>query len=389
LRRLRRVELGALPGQLCGKHVLDGIRGQVLYMDNCRRSRYIRGVMRKSRSFQLGEVGCAHCYHVVSRIVGRDLVLGDREKEHLRELLDKHARFSGVRVLAWCFMGNHFHLLLEVPDKKKAMEGWTEEDLLGRLEILADETSTAMALNQLALFRANGNEEGITAIAESVRARLFDLSVFVKEFKQKFTVWFNPRHRRVGTLWEGRFKSVLLEGGEAVRMVAAYIDLNPVRAGLAEDPKDYRWCSYAAAVGGKKRARRGLARAMGEGERAAWGKVAGRYRLLLFGRGEEKPGGVTTEGREKRRLGFTREEIETVWKTGGRLPLAAVLRCRVRYFTDGVVLGSEEYVDGFFEERREYFGPRRKTGARKMRGADWGKVTVLRDLQERAVDMSK
>lgn len=195
--------------------------------------------MRRSRSFQLGEVGTAHCYHVVSRIVGRDLVMEDREKEYFRKLLDKQLCFSGLRALAWCFMGNHFHLLLEVPDKEAALEGWTEDDLLGRLEILEDETSTFMTINEIAMFRDNGNDEGIARIAESVRARLFDLSAFMKEFKQKFTVWFNHRHERVGTLWEGRFKSVLLEGGYAVQMVAAYIDLNPVRAGLAEDPKDY------------------------------------------------------------------------------------------------------------------------------------------------------
>ena len=342
--------------------------------------------MRKSRSFQLGDAGETHRHHVVSRIVGRELLLGDREKEYFRKLLDKQLRFSGLRALAWCFMGNHFHLLLEVPDKDTALEGWTEEDFISRLEILADETSTFMKLNEIAMFRENGNDEGITAIAESVRARLFDLSAFVKELKQKFTVWFNRRHDRVGTLWEGRFKSVLLGGTDAIRMVATYIDLNPVRAGLAEDPKDYRWCSYAAAVAGDKRARLGLGNAIGAGKTETWCKVAGEYRRLLFGRGEEKPGGATPDGLEKRRPGFSREEIQAVWKDGGRLPLAAVLRCRVRYFTDGVVLGSEEFLEDFFEKRREHFGPKRKRGARKMRRAEWGKVTVLRDLRVRPVE---
>jgi putative transposase len=49
-------------------------------------------------------------------------------------------------------------------------------------------------------------------------------------------------------LWSERFKSVLLEGGPAVAAIAAYIDLNPVRAGLCEDPKDYRYCGYAEAI---------------------------------------------------------------------------------------------------------------------------------------------
>jgi putative transposase len=51
-------------------------------------------------------------------------------------------------------------------------------------------------------------------------------------------------------LWEDRFKSVIVESGVAARTIAAYIDLNPVRAGMATDPADYRWSSYGEAVGG-------------------------------------------------------------------------------------------------------------------------------------------
>jgi len=63
------------------------------------------------------------------------------------------------------------------------------------------------------------------------------------------------------------------------------------------------------------------------------------------------------------------------------LPQHLALRCRVRYFTDGVVLGSSGFLEDFFEKKRAFFGPRRKTGARRMRGADWGGVRTLRDLQ--------
>jgi len=65
-------------------------------------------------------------------------------------------------------------------------------------------------------------------------------------------------------------------------------------------------------------------------------------------------------------------------RAGGNLPLPAVLRCRVRYFTDGVVLGSSAFLEEFFEKRRAFFGPQRKSGARRMRGADWGGVRIHR-----------
>ena len=81
--------------------------------------------------------------------------------------------------------------------------------------------------------------------------RMWDLSEFMKTLKQKFTGWFNRQSGRQGTLWERRFKSVLVEGSWGCLLkVAAYIDLNSVRAGMVDDPKDYRWSGYAQAVAG-------------------------------------------------------------------------------------------------------------------------------------------
>jgi len=77
---------------------------------------------------------------------------------------------------------------------------------------------------------------------------MYDLSSFFKELKGQFAQWYNRRHERYGVPWAERFKIVLLEGGEAVAVVGAYIELNPVRAGLCADPKDYRYCGYAEAL---------------------------------------------------------------------------------------------------------------------------------------------
>ena len=85
------------------------------------------------------------------------------------------------------------------------------------------------------------------SIGEPERIRLLkrmnDVSVLMKELKQRFSVWYNKSHNRFGTLWAERFRSILVEDRpEVVRTVAAYIDLNPVRAGMVEDPVDYRYC---------------------------------------------------------------------------------------------------------------------------------------------------
>jgi putative transposase len=65
--------------------------------------------------------------------------------------------------------------------------------------------------------------------------------------------------------------------------------------------------------------------------------------------------------------------------------MAEVLRCRVRYFTDGVVLGSQGFVDEFFERQRGASGAKRQSGGRRMRGAEWGGLRVLRALKEDVV----
>ena len=66
----------------------------------------------------------------------------------------------------------------------------------------------------------------------------------------------------------------------------------------------------------------------------------------------------------------------------GEMTIAERLRCRSRYFSDGLVFGSKAFVERIYECRKEWFGEKRKSGARKMRGGDWGDLRVLRDLRK-------
>ena len=104
---------------------------------------------------------------------------------------------------------------------------------------------------RLGWFREQGQADTAEALKQRVMSRMWDVSGFMKSLKGRFTQWYNRLNGRKGTLWEERFKSVLVEGvGRGLATMAAYIDLNPVRAGLVEDPKDYRWCGYGEALGG-------------------------------------------------------------------------------------------------------------------------------------------
>ena len=182
-----------------------------------------------------------------------------------------------------------------------------------------------------------------------------------------------------------RFRSVLVEGaGPALATIAAYIDLNPVRASMVSDPKDYRWSSYGEAVGGGRLAREGLRLAMQArlGRPVAGNRVMAEYRTFLFDSGQVREAG---RNGERGRAGFSREEIQAVLAKGGELDLFDALRCRVRYFCDGALFGSRAFVEGFFESHRKHFGATRQTGARKLAGIRVPDLFVARALQVDAI----
>ena len=79
--------------------------------------------------------------------------------------------------------------------------------------------------------------------------------------------------------------------------------------------------------------------------------------------------------------GIDPENVRAELKRGGKLSREELLRCKVRYFTDGFVLGTKAFVEEFFERNREAFSRKRKSGARKMRGGDWRGLKTMRDLR--------
>lgn len=328
-------------------------------------------------------------YHVVSRTNGRARTIREPEKRHFRDWMRRLERFSGLQVVTYCLMENHFHLLVRVPCRKQIQESepLTEAKLRELLPLIYRRRELEDALQELDRARSQDSTGKWTAeILARYQKRRHSLSIFVKELKQRYTRWHNRRHRRVGTLWENRFRSMLIEGDETALMtVAAYIDLNPVRAGIVNDPKDYRWSGYAEAVGGKMLARKGLGTILeqtsfGTNRRVSWRNTAPRYRTLLYGHGEERVADITTG--HIGRLGMTRAEVEQVLERGGKLSIAEILQCRVRYLTDGAAIGRAEFLQVILEENRQRFGEKRTTAGKRMNGSDWGGLQVLRGLQK-------
>ncbi len=335
-------------------------------------------------------------YHCVSRVVDRRFVLGVDEREKFRVFMRMQENFSGCRVLAYCVMSNHFHLLLEVPPMPEG--GISDEELLKRICATNTEAFAAAVGKELAEARKTGQETLVEEIHARFTYRMHDLSEFMKTLLQRFTRWFNRTHQRSGTLWEERYKSVIVETGVAARTMAAYIDLNPVRAGMVTDPAEYRWSSYGEAVGGGpkgngKKARAGLVRACmshhGAGfEAEKWKEVSRIYRRAMGLAMGRKSGRAEVDTSRVNPMWNTAEALEAE-ENGTVLPdlnLAAMLRHRVRYFTDGAVIGGKTFVNEVFAASRERFTAGRKDGARRMRGGGAPAAGILwsvRDLRVR------
>jgi REP element-mobilizing transposase RayT len=341
-------------------------------------------------------------YHVISRVVDRRFVFGTEEKEKFRALMRLQEKFTGCRAASYCLMDNHFHILLEVPPMA---DGGLSDDLLTkRLSAIYSEAFVAGVAKELAdaktvkYVNENGLDEALRAVHKRFTYRMQDLGEFMKGLLQRFTQWFNRAHSRTGRLWEDRFKSVIVEDGVAAKTISAYIDLNPVRAGMVSDPADYRWSSYGEAIGGGakgngKTARAGLVRALRahQGTPANadfWASgVSKEYRnLLMAGSVGKSAEGVGRDGKtitKTLRKGISKEETER--ENDGEIPLGKLLRCRVRYFTDGAVIGSRSFVDEAFMRSRTRFGSKRKTGARRLKGdaaPASGALWSLRDLRK-------
>ncbi len=311
-------------------------------------------------------------YHCMTRTVNGERVIDDTAKEVLRKQLWLTADFCGVQILTHAILSNHFHVLVKVPQKTVP----SDDELLRRYKLLHPKPTQYQTerLEVIALQLRNGGPEG-EAWRKRQLALIGDVSAFMKLVKQRFAIWFNKSHQRYGTLWSERFKSVLIEPKNyAIQTVALYIDLNCVRAGLAQDPKEYRFCGYGEAVAGHRAARQGIQAVIGPNE--TWANAHSAYREALFGTG------TTTKSHAQ---AISSVAFEKVIKEKGRLPLATVLRCRVRYFTDGAVLGSQAFVETHLAAYRQRHGARERTAPRPLAPiTDWGGLNSLRGLRQKA-----
>ena len=338
--------------------------------------------------------GVWHCY---SRIIDRTYLLDNPAKDFFLTTLRAYEDLLGVEVLTFCLMSNHFHLLVRVPHRPEGLDVPLEV-ILARMERAVGEHAMNLIRRDLAFWETTGNLDAIEAWRQRQMKRMFSLSEFIGCVKQRFTRWHNAKTGRRGTIWEERFGSVVVEEEErALRTMAAYIDLNPVRAGMVEDPADYRWSGYAEAMAGKARSRRGLVRIIGQmawprataAEAKPWGQEAFPkgvetralvfYRAILGGQGaarKREDGIIVRRGLSEK----LRKQLTTATERRVR---AEVLLRRVAHFTRGMMFGSRKFVDGWFEANRTIVKGRsqksRKRGSRSLGHAAMKGLYTFRD----------
>lgn len=320
------------------------------------------------------------------------------------QMMRNWAEFSGLSVITHCLMDNHFHVMLWVP-RKISLD---HAGLLVRLAGVWPEEKVA----SWEAFYQKQDSPMKRSMDAALLERMANLPEFMRILKQSFTCWYNRKHQRKGTLWDSRYRSVVVEGSPlALMSVAAYIDLNPLRARMVEDPMRYVWSGYGSAMGGDKQARLGLealvrlsrghlpdaalmvrqkqlAEAVDDwreigpmlskehAQRAApkdWNEVQAAYRLWLANKGVSQAEFVQIKKQFRKRKGMDPVQVLAEYESLGVIPASDALHCRMRSFTRGVALGAPAFLEMVMGQFRSCFGPNRQSAPRRVKGigSEW------------------
>ena len=194
--------------------------------------------MARTRRVKSMAEGKAH-YHLISRACNRQFLFRKaRTKDKLVELVRKAAEFSGIDLEAAAMMDNHIHILCTVV---RTGEKVPMDEVIHRIRVLKGDKAADQFAERYGELAAAGFDATLEAELDRYRARMNDISEFMKTVKELFAIWFNREFDYCGSVWSGVFKSTMVEGGIYLARCRRYIILNPVRAGIVSQIKDYRW----------------------------------------------------------------------------------------------------------------------------------------------------
>jgi REP element-mobilizing transposase RayT len=271
-------------------------------------------------------------YHVISRTALPGFPLQAREKDKLLEIIHYFSSIYFVEVLGFCLMGNHFHLAVKV----QPADVPTRDEVQQRFQ------------------KRYGDDKhfGDLEYAKFLH-KWTDLSEYVREIKQTFSRYFNKRHNRRGFFWGERFKSLIVEEGLTLVNLLAYIDLNPIRAGIVKRPEEYKWCSLGYHV--QTRNKDDLLCTdfgMREWNEYDTQEIIRQYRQFVYETGAADRGqrsDVRGQGQKAMR-GIDQKIVKKELKKKFKISRTDRFRYRTRYFTDAGIIGSKAFVGEIFDQ---------------------------------------
>jgi REP element-mobilizing transposase RayT len=297
-------------------------------------------------------------YHVMSRTALDGFPLGDIEKDFMLDLIKRYAALYLVEILGFSLMGNHFHLLVKTLPEYK----FTDQDIKNRY------------------VGFYGDDRVFTEeMIPSLRAKLSSLSEFVREIKVGFARYYNKRNHRRGYFWGDRFKSVIVDKGETLINCLAYIDLNPLRAGIVSRPEDYRWNSLGYHVQTNNRDNFlstdfGLKEFNVKSEK----ERIRRYRRYVYeagavnrpekGKTPEKYAALSQVNSTGQAKVIGDKILEKERKREFELSRSDRFRFRTRYFTDSGVIGSKEFVSKTYRRFKHHFNSKNEKKPKPIKG---------------------
>ena len=296
---------------------------------------------RTSRLIVAGEKAV---YHVMSRTALDGFPLKDVEKDFMLVLIKRISSLYFTEILGFCLMGNHFHLLVKmIPEHR-----FTDEEIQKRFEAFYGD-SRSFSEGQLPYFRE----------------KFSNLSEFVREIKVGFARYYNRRHSRRGYFWGDRFKSVIVDKGETLVNCLAYIDLNPLRAGLVERPEEYRWNSLGYHIQTENK-EQFLSTDFGLKEFNVKNK---KERIRRYRRYVYEAGAIIRLDKMQVKV-IDDKVIVKERKKDFEISRVDLFRYRTRYFTDSGIIGSKEFVAEHYQRFKHLFYSKHEKKPKPIKGLD-------------------
>jgi putative transposase len=281
-------------------------------------------------------------YHVVSRMALDGFPLGSVEKDYLLKVIKSLSNLYFSEIYGFCIMGNHLHILLKMlPDT-----ACYDEDIETRLQ------------------RYYGPDYKVPeGRLPHFRLKLSNLSEFMRDLKVNFARYYNRRHNRRGYFWGDRFKSVIVDKGETLVNCLAYIDLNPLRAGIVSEPEKYRWnaIGYHLQTNNKDSF---LSTDFGLKE---FNVPDSKERIRRYRRYMYEAGAIDRQDKGKIKV-IDPRVLAAQKKKDFEISIASRLRYRTRYFTDSGIIGSKQFVATNYQRFKQLFASRHEKIPKPVNG---------------------